>query len=322
MTQPSPAPAAERPPHAPEASWAQKLLGDFHVTGLFWYRAHVRFVALLPAWALAPLIAVLTPFFWLALVKIRRAIASNLDAVLGPAGWFERQRRVLKTLHAFGACLAERNERFATDRPFDLAVEAMEHWRAATESGRGLVMVTAHLGLYEIGSMIPSSHEARHVHLVREPEIDPRAQAFIKASVAAVEGAHYTMHFQSGDPLLAVTLVEALARGEFVAVQGDRPRSGGKNVETTLFGRPFTLPIGPAVLARTAQVPLLPVFAIREGRRRFRLVFRPPIEVARTQDRNADLHAATQRIAAEIEQAIRRTPHQWFVFRELWPRRD
>lgn len=26
-----------------------------------------------------------------------------------------------------------------------------------------------------------------------------------------------------------------------------------------------------------------------------------------------------RRIAAEIEGAVRRTPHQWFVFRELWP---
>jgi len=88
-----------------------------------------------------------------------------------------------------------------------------------------------------------------------------------------------------------------------------------------VFGRPFPLPAGPAVLARTARVPMLPVFALREGRRRFRLVFRPPIEVARTADRGADLEAAMGSVAGEIEYAIRRAPEQWFVFRSLWPDR-
>jgi lauroyl/myristoyl acyltransferase len=50
-------------------------------------------------------------------------------------------------------------------------------------------------------------------------------------------------------------------------------------------------------------------------------VFRPPIEVARTADRGADLAAAMREVAGEIERAIRRAPEQWFVFRELWPAR-
>jgi KDO2-lipid IV(A) lauroyltransferase len=182
-------------------------------------------------------------------------------------------------------------------------------------------MVTAHLGLYEAGAMVPSTKEARRVHLVREPEMDPRAQVFIEESVAAVQGAHYTMHFQTGNPLEALALVEALERGEIVAIQADRPRVGSKVVDATLFGRPFPLPAGPAVLARTARVPILPVFALRTGRRRFRLVFRKPIEVARSADRAADLDAAMRRVALDIEDAIRREPHQWFVFRELWPSR-
>ena len=240
---------------------------------------------------------------------------------LGPAGFLERQRRVLRTIRNFGMCLIERYERFSTDRPFAVEVEAMEHWRAVADGGRGFVMVSAHLGLYEAGSMVPVAKEARRVHLVREPELDPRAQAFIEETVAAVQGERYKMHFQAGDPLQAVALVEALERGEIVAVQADRPHAGGKTVLATLFGRPFPLPAGPAVLARTARVPILPVFALRAGRRRFRLVFRPPIEVPRTADRGADLAVALGRVAGEIEYAIRRAPNQWFAFRELWPER-
>ncbi len=307
------------PPHAPEKGWAARLLGDFHVTGLFWYRFHRWAVASLPGWALAPFVAVFTTLFFFALLNIRRAIASNLVPVLGPCGWLERQRRIFRTMHAFAWCLTERYERLVTDRPFEVEVEALEHWNEVAQSGRGFVMVTAHLGLYEVGSMVASVREARHVHLVREPEVDPRAQEFIRQSVANVQGAHYTMHFQNGDPLQGMALAEVLQRGEIVAIQADRPRAGGRTVAATLFGRPFAVPAGPAALARTADVPLLPVFALREGRRGVRMVFRPPIHVARTANRTADLAEAMCRVAADIEAGIRRAPHQWFVFRELWP---
>jgi KDO2-lipid IV(A) lauroyltransferase len=309
------------PPHAPEKGWAARFLGDFHVTGLFWYRFHRWAIASFPAWAIAPVVAVFTSFFFLTLVNIRRAIASNLVPVLGPAGWFERQRRIFRSMHAFAWCLTERYERLVTDRPFAVEVEAAEHWNAVAQSGRGFVMVTAHLGLYEVGSMLASVREARHVHLVREPEVDPRAQAFVRQCMAGVQGTHYTMHFQSGDPLQGMALAEALQRGEIVAIQADRPRAGGRTVAAVLFDRPFALPAGPAALARTAEVPILPVFALREGRRGVRIVFRPPIAVARTANRNADLEEAMRRVAGAIETGIRRAPHQWFVFRELWPGR-
>jgi lauroyl/myristoyl acyltransferase len=308
------------PPHAPERGRAARLLGDFHVTGLFWYRLHRWAVASLPEWLLAPLIAVFTAFFFLTILNIRRAIASNLVPVLGPARWLERQRRIFRTMHEFAWCLTERYERLVTDRPFEVEVEAMEHWNAVARSGRGFIMVTAHLGLYEIGSMMASAREARHVHLVREPEVDPKAQAFVKQCIASVQGTHYTMHFQNGDPLQGVALAEALARGEIVAIQADRPRSGSRTVDATLFGRPFSLPAGPAALARAAGVPMLPVFALRARRRSIHVVIHPSIEVPRTENRSADLAVAMRRVAGEIEAGIRRAPHQWFVFRELWPR--
>jgi KDO2-lipid IV(A) lauroyltransferase len=317
MSSPSP----PLPPQAPETGWARRILGDFHVTGLVWYRLHRWTISILPEWAFAPVVGLFTVLFFLPLVRIRRAIASNLEAPLGACGFLERQRRVFRTLHAFAWCLSERYERLVTRRPFEVEVEAMEHWRKVADGGRGFVMVTAHLGLYEAGSMVPAAKEARRVHLVREPETDPRAQAFIRESVQGVESAHYTMHFQDGSPTLGMLLVEALDRGEVVAIQGDRPRAGGRTVDATLFGRPFAVPAGPAALARTAGVPMLPAFAIRVGRRRFRMVFGAPIDVPRTRDRDADFAAASRLMVEAIEAAIRRAPHQWFVFRELWPRR-
>jgi KDO2-lipid IV(A) lauroyltransferase len=307
------------PPHAPKVGRARRLLGDYHVTGLFWYRFHKWAVSTLPAWTLWPITITFTTFFFFTIFNIRRAIASNLEKVLGPCGFFARQRRIYATMWTFGWCLTERYERLTTDRPFELSIEAIEHWNDVASLDRGFVMVTAHLGMYEVSSMLPTPDGPRHVHLVREPEMDPRAQEFIRQCVRSVEGAHYTMHFQSTDPLQGMIFLDALRRREIVAMQGDRPRVGSRTVPATLFGRPIELPSGPAALARTAGVPMLPVFALREGRRRCRVVFCPRVDVPRTDDRTADLTAAMGHVAADVERAVRRAPHQWFVFRELWP---
>ncbi|MCB1036518.1 MAG: lipid A biosynthesis acyltransferase, partial [Acidobacteria bacterium] len=107
--------------------------------------------------------------------------------------------------------------------------------------------------------------------------------------------------------------------GEIVALQGDRPRAHSRSVPSTLFGRPTELPPGPVTLARTSGAAILPIFAFRTGRLRTRVIFRTPFRVENTGDRQADISAGIQRIAAEVEWAVRQAPYQWFCFRQLWP---
>jgi KDO2-lipid IV(A) lauroyltransferase len=186
-------------------------------------------------------------------------------------------------------------------------------------SGGGFVMVTAHLGNFEVGSMLPAFEEAREVHVVREKEADPEAQAFIERLLVRAGGSHYVSHFEGEHELQGLELLNALRSGGIVGVQGDRPRSGGRIVRATMFGRPFPLPDGPATLARVAEAPLVPIFVLRRGRRHYRIEIREPIRVARSGRRDRDVAEAMQRVADEIEWAIRQAPHQWFCFREVWP---
>jgi len=305
-------------PHAPERGWSWRLLRSFHVTGIFWYRFHGFVVRTTPEPLLEAVAAFFAVFFYLCLRRIGAAIAANLEAAVGPCGFVERQRRIFRTLWSFGWCLNERTERLTTDRPFRVDTEGLEIWNDLARTGTGIVLVTAHVGNYEVGSMLPAQLERRRVHLVREPEADAEAQAYVQGVIARFAQEGFQEHFQTDDPSLGVALYGALRRGEIVAIQGDRPRAGAPAVETGLFGRPFAMPPGPAALARAASVPLLPVFVFRAGRRHYRIVFRPPILVARTADRRADVARGVRQVAAEIEAAIRRAPDQWFCFRPLW----
>jgi lauroyl/myristoyl acyltransferase len=317
---PAARPASETPPHAPETGWARRLLGRFHVTGVFWYRLHGEGVRIWPSSVLWIAVLFFSSFFFLTLIKIRGALAHNLEAVLGPCGWLRRQLRIFETMRTFAWCLSERYERLQTARPFDVRAEGIERWEELCRSAGGFILVTAHVGNWEVGSMLPAGEAyARTVHVVREAETDPRAQQYIAELIRKHAGSdHYITHFAE-DPQLAMLLLDALRRGEIVALQGDRPRAGGRTAALTLFGHPFPLPVGPAALARAAGVPLVPVFVFREGRRRYRCDIRQPIHVDASADRQAGLEDALRRFAGELERAIASEPHQWFCFRRLWP---
>ncbi|MCP3961187.1 MAG: lysophospholipid acyltransferase family protein [bacterium] len=306
-------------PQAPELGWASRVLGSLHVTGVFWYRLHRFGVRILPNWGLAVFTTLFTSFFFVALIRIRKAIASNLEAVLGPCGFWQRQVRIYRTMWSFAWCLSERYERMDSDERVTATMEGEEHWHRAEGSDEGLILVTAHIGHWEAGSMLVPAH---HVHVVREEELDPRAQElmrelFAEQTASAPEGAGITVYFARADPMLGLRLLKALRRGEMVAVQGDRPPSSERTATIEMFGRPVDFPAGPAALARAAGVAMLPVFVLREGRHRSRLVFRPEVRV--TGEGDEGLAEAMARIAADVEWAIRREPHQWFCFRALWP---
>lgn len=311
----SSAPAS--PQHAPALGLTHRLLGRFHVTGIFWYRFANWGFTRLPSWTEWLSVTCFAAFFFLALSRIRGALASNLDPVLGRAGRPERWRRSFLTMWAFAWCFAERYRRMAGPQRFRSVVDGEEHWRQVMASPGGVIIVTAHIGPWETATQFGGSASQRRIHVVREKEIDPRAQDFIR-EILARTGGDYVTHFSGDDPTLSLVLADALRRGEVVALQSDRPRAGGRTVIASLFGRPMPLPIGPAALARATDVPIVPVFNFREGRFLMRTVVRPPFRVAKTADRQADIAAAVHHLAAEIEWAIRRHPHQWFCFRKLW----
>lgn len=312
--------ARELPPHAPEIGGRlQRLLGRFYFTGSFWYRFHRWGVSVLPEWGMWLFTVLFTTLFFVVLGGVRRAIASNLEAVLGPCGFWRRQRRVYRTLWNFAWCLSERYEQLSTDKKVAVTIEGQENLDRCLEGERGLVLVTAHLGHWEVGSMTVAENRPRPVHVVREDELDPQAQSFVAELLAGHPEEGYKVHFSEEGTRLGVELLAALRGGAVVAVQGDRPRTGTRTQSARLFGRPIELPAGPAVLGRTAEVPLLPIFVLRTGRLEARVLARPPIFVARD-DRRRDIAEAVDRIAEEIEAAIRLDPCQWFCFRELWPK--
>ena len=302
------------PVHAPTLGPLRRWLGPFYFTGVFWYRFHLWGMKVLPEWSKPAVVAFFSAVFYTLLGRVRRAVDANLTLVLGPAGFFARQRRVFRTIHVFGWCLSERYEQFVPGLEFEFERVNQKTYEKLVQSGEGILIATAHVGCWELGSSVPAEQEGRPLHIVRERELDPQSQAFVQSLIEERAGGIYRTHFASDDAALGLELLAALQRGEMVALQVDRPRVGGRVSRQNLFGKPFDLPLGPVVLARTAGVPVLPVFTLREGRRRYKLVFGEPLRLSSDVDLQAAEAQILEPLARAIESVVRERPEQWFCF--------
>jgi lauroyl/myristoyl acyltransferase len=299
--------------HAPRVGFFKRVLGPLHYSGVFWLRFHYSLVTNAPDWVIACANWFCVRSCYVLLPSVRRALATNQDLAMGSVSPRQTRKRVLKSLDAFAWCLAERWERFEGSKPIELRYEGREHCEKLLASDQGILMITGHVGMWEAASRVAADESAREVHLVREREMDAGAQSFLEKLLARSKCTKYVTHF-ADDPVLGIELMNALRDGNLVALQGDRPRRGGRSLEVKVFGRTCHVPDGPAILARSTGCPLLPVFARREGRRRYVVRFFEPLISLHTRDRAADNRTLIDAYVRDLESAIRTAPEQWFKF--------
>jgi lauroyl/myristoyl acyltransferase len=287
------------------------LLATLRPDSVFWRRALAAGVTRGPApWVRhsPPVFGVL---FAAALTETRRRVEQNLRRVRGP------RARAIEALDAAGvfanyaSCLTEALL-LGSDRGYALEsrVRKVEHYREAAAAGRGVLLVTAHTGGWDIlGQVLGAVHEGG-VLVAMQRERDPGARAIQDAARAraGVRVAHIGEGALDGLPLL-----HQLRRGGVVAMQIDRVPSGMRSREVTLFGGPFRAPEGPVQLAALSGAPILPVFTRRLGFLEYEAVVSPPIRVSRRATEEERDRAAAAMMAA-MERFVRAHPTQWFHF--------
>ncbi len=241
---------------------------------------------------------------WYRLVPIRRGVArENLARAFPERSEAERERVVAAMYRHLGLCAIELL-RFGARAPADLAeqlqVEGTAHLEAALADGRGVLVVTAHLGNWEV--------------LVRAGTLCGAPLSVVsKRMRSSVAQAAWQALRRGGPTLLADrgsarAIVAALKRGEVVGYVLDQHAPRG--VSVPFFGRAASTYDGLARLANATGAAILPVFTWR-GEAGHRVVIEPPVEGGEVTDVTA---ACTER----IEAAIRAHPEQWLWIHRRW----
>jgi lauroyl/myristoyl acyltransferase len=192
-----------------------------------------------------------------------------------------------------------------------LKVRGMENLDQARAIGKGVMVVSCHMGSYEVVAAIWSATLAP-VSLFAE-ELEPRPlYEWYRETRARLGISVLPLHLGG---LRKVT--QALRDGEMVVTAIDRDITGTGHV-MPFFGRPAPIPLGPAAIALRMGTPLLPVCVYRLPDDTYMVEGLPPLVAEPTGDEKADEVRITQQLLRQIEDFIQRHPEQWHVPHRIW----
>ncbi len=188
--------------------------------------------------------------------------------------------------------------------------EARQTLAGLIAEGKGLIIMTLHLGNWEMGlALLAGLGTPTHVVLRAEEAPGP---ARFEAEARAHQGVRIVAAGESA--WNGLDLLLTLRRGEIVALQGDRP-FGGRERHGLLFGAPVELPAGPFALAQASGAPLLLVCCPIRGHFRYRVHLDGPFRVGPGTD---GLRRAMDDFASRMERVVALYPTQWFNFYDVW----
>lgn len=192
-----------------------------------------------------------------------------------------------------------------------LKVEGLKHLEEARAAGKGVLVVSCHMGSYEVVAAIWSATLAP-VSFFAE-ELEPRALFQWYRDTRARLGISVLTLDHGG----IRKVLEALRDKEMVITAIDRDITGSGH-SMPFFGRPAPIPLGPAAMALRLGTPLLPVCVYRLPDDSYMAEGAPLIYAKSTGDARADQVTATEALLRQIEIFIQRHPEQWHVPHRIW----
>lgn len=249
-------------------------------------------------------------YFMIFSTKARHASRDYLRRVLGrPPRW----RDVYRHYHTFASTILDR-VLLLTGRigDFDLRVSGPEAVIEALAEGRGLLLLGAHVGSFELCRVVGADRAGLAVNIVMHAGNADKITTWMRET--APDRAPNVI--APGRPETMLQIRDALARGEIVAMLGDRPIGRTATQRLPFLGAHAEFPTGPLRLALALRVPVVLFFGLYRAPRCYDLTFeRMDVDAADAPDQLASLVA---RYASRVEAHTRAAPYNWFNFYAFW----
>ena len=241
----------------------------------------------------------------------RAAVLANQRRIRGPRGWLRERWGAYRVFAEFARSVTEAMEQWGPrPRPLELHVVGSELFEAALAEHRGLVVLTGHFGSWEVAAR-HLARLGRPVNMVVAHEPNPSVRDFMHA-IRTRHGFHVI--YSDRSVFTGLPILQALRRDEIVGMQIEPwgPMPGSHEVE--FCGRPTRFQLGPFAVARVAGAPVVPVFAVRTGIRRYQVRV-----VGRFGPKTpAESVAALAATVRAYERLVRERPAQWLMFEDVW----
>jgi Kdo2-lipid IVA lauroyltransferase/acyltransferase len=281
-------------------------------------RALVELLGALPRRVARALGAGVGTAAFLLMGRLRRTGLRNLEIAFPEKTDAERERILRQLYRNLGWLLGEfcQMPKYARENTQEfLRCEGLEHYLAARARGKGVLIVTGHLGAWELSSYYHSLMGYPMGMVIRRLD-----NAKVDQLVNGIRCLHGNRVLHKDD--FARGLLGAMRQGETVGILMDTNMTPPQGVFVPFFGRLACTASGLARVALKTGAAVLPGFMVWEdAEQKYVLRFGDEIPVITTGDDEADAVANTARFTAVIEDFVRRYPEQWLWVHRRWKTR-
>lgn len=249
--------------------------------------------------------------------KHRRLALSNLKMALGNTLTTSKRKAIIrKTFAHFGTVFfdfihlayleKEKRQRLYT-------AEGEEHIQKAINEGKGILLFTAHFGLWEIAPSLINT--LGQLHVVARP-MDNQILEQELTKLRGRLGSKVISKFNASRQIL-----RSLRANEMVAILIDQNVLENEAVFVDFFGKKAATTPSLATFHLRTGAPVIPVFTYPQSDGTFQIKIFPPVKIPLSGTFEQDVFELTQVYTQIIEQQIRIHPEFWFWLHNRWKTR-
>ncbi len=194
-------------------------------------------------------------------------------------------------------------------------IEGWEHWETVRGLGRGAIVITGHIGNWELLAAFFAARAVPIAAIARQLN-DPRLNQLL-VDFRRRNGVNPILRESPGSSREIVKIFHAHGLLAMLIDQDILTPS----LSVPFFGRPARTPVAAATLAIRRNLPVIPAFACRRADGGHHFVIHPPVYPPGSGDRLQDALTMTRRFSEIIEAHIRRYPTEWVWWHKRWRRR-
>jgi len=196
-----------------------------------------------------------------------------------------------------------------------VTVEGLEEALKLLEKKKGGLLLIGHFGNWELMGFMARVIGHPVLAVAKPIKRNERLYRFIQ-EIRDKAGLHLISPENATQKV-----VHALSENRLVGIMIDQRAKRRRAVWVEFFGKKAPTTPGLAVMAIRSGAPVVPVFMIRHGFQKHRLVVKKPIELLLTGDTEKDVEINMQRFTRVLELMVREYPDQWVWIHRRWERK-
>jgi len=255
----------------------------------------------------------ITVYFYLTSSQVRKASRNYLRRIPGLSGnpW-----QVAKHIFCFSATILDRVY-FLTDQfhRFEIKTYGLEHIEEQQSSGKGCILLGAHLGSFELLRSLAVQNKMPFKILMYQDHNAMISKIFNSLNPQVAKS---VINLANDNAMLEMS--ESLSSGDMVGMLGDRYTENDKRINCRLLGNKIELPSGPITLAAITKVPVVFFCGIYCGKNKYEIHIEKlteAIELPRRERENY-VQESTQKYIDRVEYYLKKHPYNWFNFYDFW----